>query len=63
MAGPPSILGRVRSVPAPVILYPTYRRQLNRTAPQGKAEDQLTPSLRCKLEDDVVYWKVSFLSG
>ena len=24
---------------------------------------QLTPSLRCRLVDDVVYWKVSFLSG
>ena len=24
---------------------------------------QLTPSLRCRLVDDVVYWNVSFLSG
>jgi|HubBroStandDraft_1064217.scaffolds.fasta_scaffold68724_2 hypothetical protein len=24
---------------------------------------QLTPSLRCRLVDDVVYWKVSFLLG
>ncbi len=24
---------------------------------------QLTPSLRCRLVEDVVYWNVSFLSG
>lgn len=24
---------------------------------------QLTPSLRCRLVEDVVYWNISFLSG
>jgi hypothetical protein len=26
-------------------------------------DEPLTPSLRCKLVDEVVYWNVSFLSG
>ena len=31
--------------------------------PEGEGFSYATPSLRCRLVDDVVYWKVSFLSG
>ena len=31
--------------------------------PPKREKPQLTPSLRCRLVDEVVYWKVSFLSG
>jgi hypothetical protein len=33
------------------------------SSPGGRRFSQLTPSLRCRLVDDVVYWNVSFLSG
>ena len=38
-------------------------RLVGRACSGTRASAQLTPSLRCRLVDDVVYWNVSFLSG
>jgi hypothetical protein len=48
---------------------PSPRRMAASTSPAKnsnrgiRSPPQLTPSLRCKLVDEVVYWNTSFLSG
>lgn len=43
----------------------TIRRacHTSRSCPGGLPQDARTPSFFCRLDEDVVYWKVSFLSG
>ena len=45
-------------------LFP-HRFETGLSPPQGEASAQrhFTPSFFCRLDDEVVYWKISFLSG
>src|SRR5271166_2410628 len=50
-------------LPFPICRIMSPERGKARARPGRPAPPQLTPSLRCRLVDEVVYWKVSFLSG
>ena len=44
-------------------LPPPGQQQSRRADRRSRSERQPTPSFFCRLDDDVVYWNVSFLSG